>query len=192
MKRSRGQATRELAAKWRQWTDVVGLFAGHQGKRVHVGAEEYRALYADLSRLCREQADGDVQVDPEVLGQCRELLGPWVTPDALQWAERDIIRDLWNRSRQTERLLAGRSTRSSGGGRAVWLVGGGMAAAAFLAALWSGNGAQAPSPLQAARGWLRSAERLIASGSLDQSLLIGGAVLALIAGIFVWRSARGW
>jgi hypothetical protein len=183
---------RELAAKWRQWTDVVGLFAARADERFSVSAERYGMLYAELAHLCRAQADTPGQAGSDVAAQCREILAPWVTLDALQWTERDIIRNLWDRSRQIEQMLGGRKGRACGRRRAVWLVGAALAAAAFLAALWSGGRAPGSSPLDVARGWLRLAERAVRSAGPEQAVVLGGALVALVVGVVVWRSARGW
>src|SRR5262245_46103072 len=86
------RALREL---WYRWTAVVELFARRRRGRRQVGWQEYRALHEDLLRLCRSLAEA--QADEAAARPYRHLesiVQPWLTPWALEQADRDVLYDL--------------------------------------------------------------------------------------------------
>jgi hypothetical protein len=85
----------QVARLWRQWTEVVGLFATHDPGRLRVEASSYVALYRDLLHAC---AVGLATADAAMgkrLQTMIDLATPWLTAHSLDVADRDILHGLW-------------------------------------------------------------------------------------------------
>jgi hypothetical protein len=140
--RSQTGVAGEFGPRWRRWTETVRLFAVRAPARFAVDQDEYRKLYGELTRLCREGVGSCDATEQALFRQLEEILRPWVTLDSLDWADREIVCKLRDQCQQVQQVLEGRpaargNRRSPG---LIWL-GAGLLIAACLVLLvfWGGD-----------------------------------------------------
>jgi hypothetical protein len=94
---------------WTRWTGIVELFARRRTARKRVDLNEYASLHRNVIRLCRVQAGSANEVDITFYRYLEDLVQPWLDPQILARAERDILFDLLIRCQHVEAQLGGRA-----------------------------------------------------------------------------------
>ncbi len=102
----------DLLISWEVWISTVRRI--EQKKRVRISKRRYMAAYASIMQLCE---DGDVDgtnmsssVRPPHIA-LRFLVSPWVSLEALQNADRKLLRNLLEQSSEIDRALHPRALR---------------------------------------------------------------------------------
>jgi hypothetical protein len=111
---------------------------------------------------------------------------PWLTPRALEKADREILSNLLNRCRQAERSLGGRNRAEAAIRRAIIMV---ASSVALVLTTWIG-GQRWPPVLDRVRGWSDLAWfSLKHSGAVSQ-LFVFSLVVVGVSAYVVSRAAR--
>lgn len=190
---ARGQTAvlAEFAARWRRWTEIVRLFAIRKESRFAVDAGQYRALHAEMTELARGLASQPDEQSKPLFEEIEEILAPWVQLDALDWAEREIVNNLYVRCLEIQGTIEGGSPFGGlrFGTRLIILVG--AAVAATLAGMMLlGDGPTPESAVWSIRRWLRRTFREIVGDTIEQRLIVGGIALVAVMMVVVWYSAK--
>ena len=186
---SRTKRTGNFAAQWRQWTEIVRLFAARCERRHAIDPNEYHALHTELLQSSHVRAR---QVDPTqepLFRELEEVLAPWVTLDSLAWADREIVYKLLGRCQAIVCLLEGRPAYDK---RRRWitlaLILGGIL---FLAAVLFLTEGDPWSAVLALRRWIRHRTLSLAGLSSSKRILLGGGTTVMVIITILWRSGRG-
>jgi hypothetical protein len=170
---------------WHRWTAVVEQFARRRRGRRRLREREYQALHQNLLRVCQALAGADEQARPFYEG-LETVARPWLSLWVLEQADRQILFDLLDRSRQAGGELGG----PTWGYLARAWAGPGLALTAF--AVWASLliwiGSRVFGPLLARVGDGLRVLRWAVNQPVDPWWL--GAVLTLIAIWLVVRAAR--
>jgi hypothetical protein len=186
--RSGALRSRELRRRWSEWTAIVELFACRRGARKWVDPRAYRALRQELIIACRSLAEDDPS-NAATYRALEEMILPWLTPEALDRTDHELLVFLLNRCRQVERRLRGRLGRVQVPRRLVPIALGAVGMAVIL--LWSGKvDAILASLVGRLQDW--STELWIAiKWSTDvQRIFAVGVVLLVVSLVAVVRTAR--
>jgi hypothetical protein len=95
----------ELRRRLERWREVVELYA--RGGRVDPG--KYAAVYGQLLQYCREMAQESPDGQKRFFEDIEQVVRPWINIQALIQADREILVEMLQRCRKTERVLSGRS-----------------------------------------------------------------------------------
>src|SRR3954453_20371674 len=106
--RARGAPRDMLRARWGRWTGIVEAFARRRPSRRRVDPAGYGALRRDLLADCRAAAEAAGPAGAAGLEDLESLVRPWLCPEALARADREILEGLLARCREIERRLGGR------------------------------------------------------------------------------------
>jgi len=106
--RARGAPRDSLRARWGRWTAIVEAFAHRRPSRRWVDPVDYGALRRDLMADCRAAAEAADPGGPAGLEDLESLVRPWLCPETLARADREILEGLLARCREIERQLGGR------------------------------------------------------------------------------------
>jgi len=178
---------RYFAARWHRWTEIVRWFALQDKRRYNVLAEEYHALQGELLEYARHHAATADSAGFELLRGVEDMVAPWVNPEALARADREILLQLLRRCEEVQRLLEGRKGRRSNRSWAIIALG----AAAILLGIALVLGRQDVWP--AAAGLVRWPQRFVANvkdWSVERKLLLVGAVISVLLIVMLRSSAR--
>jgi hypothetical protein len=88
-----------LRERWWRWAEIVRLFAWRKRTRYDIDPNYYLALHHELLALCRQAAH---RAEYEELVT---MLTPWVTLDALGWADPDVIHQLLRSAELVQKKL---------------------------------------------------------------------------------------
>jgi hypothetical protein len=179
----------DLRRSWRRWTAVVELFALRRGARRRIGRAWYEALHAELLVSCRALAADGVESERPFYCALEVLAQPWLSPYALEQADREILFDLFHRCREAGRQLgcwtwADALRRRAGVLTTLALSGAGVVVAACTTGLWLpplGRLVESWRPL-----WLAVKQAAPGQGWL----VAGGAVVVLITLYLFTRGVR--
>src|SRR5579864_1528173 len=125
-----------LRRRWRKWTAMVELFARRRRRRRRVSFADYCRVHGELIAACKSLAESSEPAQRAFYEELAALAEPWMTPNVLARAERDIMFDLLLRCREAEHKLGGRAWSSVAPdlpGRVVLPL---AIAAALLAVSW--------------------------------------------------------
>jgi hypothetical protein len=184
-----GQAheIRYFAARWRRWTEIVRCFALQKKRRYNVLPEEYHKLHGELLEYARRHAATADAAGLELLRAVEEMVAPWVSPEALSRADREILLQLLGRCEEVKELLEGGRGRRSTRRRAMVALG----AAVVLFGLVLMMGSQDFWP--AAAGVLRWPQRFVADvrdWSVERKLILVGGVISVLLIVMLRSSGR--
>ncbi|MGO8746487.1 MAG: hypothetical protein ACLQNE_10905 [Thermoguttaceae bacterium] len=85
---------RVLAKMWRQWSDIVCLFARQQRARDRMDRQAYHELYTELLAAIREHQQAAEPSTEALFRRMEKLLVPWVSLGSLQFADREVTHRL--------------------------------------------------------------------------------------------------
>jgi hypothetical protein len=179
----------DLRRCWRRWTGVVELFALRRGARRRVGRDGYEALHAELLASCRALAADGVEAERPFYRALEVLAQPWLSPYALEQADREILFDLFHRCREAGRQLgcwtwADALRRRAGVLTALAVSGAAVVLAACTTGLWR------PPLTRLAETW-RPLWLAVKQAAPGQAWLVSGvAVVVLIALYLFTRGPR--
>ena len=180
---------RAIRSQWREWTAIVALFAQRQPGRHHVSKTNYQRLHGELLSQCQEKLASAEERCP-LYQRMTELARPWRSVEALDAAEVEIARDLFDRCREVQRVLGDRPAAARQA-RASLLLAVSAGAAVAAAAVWMHAGDTSPWNLHTWSVALRRSWRVLAQavGAADHSLILGGGIVAVgLAIVLVWTS----
>ena len=180
---------RAIRSQWREWTAIVALFAQRRPGRHHVSKTNYQRLHGELLSRCQEKLASAEERCP-LYQRMTELARPWRSVEALDAAEVEIARDLFDRCRGVQRVLGDRPAAARQARASLFLaLSAGAAVAA--AAVWMHAGDTSPWNLHTWSVALRRSWRVLAQavGASDHSLILGGRIVAVgLAIVLVWTS----
>jgi hypothetical protein len=182
-----------LATRWREWTEVVRQIAVKRAELVDVDGERYHQLYADLLAAIRARRSEAAPAERESLRELEELLVPWVSLESLRWADNEIVHKLLGRCRSAQASLVGRGSsrtlRLPSRRLGPLLIGVGALGLAVVVfgGLWPGDTGLG-SVVPAVRGWLDSLVLSIRRLTFEEHLMLGAALVSVVAIFAVWRS----
>ncbi len=180
---------RAIRSQWREWTAIVALFAQRRPGRHHVSKTNYQRLHGELLSRCQEKLASAEERCP-LYQRMTELARPWRSVEALDAAEVEIARDLFDRCREVQRVLGDRPAAARQARASLFLaLSAGAAVAA--AAVWMHAGDTSPWNLHTWSVALRRSWRVLAQavGASDHSLILGGRIVAVgLAIVLVWTS----
>lgn len=101
-----GGASAGLRRCWRNWSDVVERFAMGHPSRHRFEPKQYETLHRELRAACQKQASDD----PErgYYESLDVLVRPWLSLNALEQADRVILKSVLERCREVDRRMNGR------------------------------------------------------------------------------------
>jgi hypothetical protein len=103
----------DLLGLWREWTEVVTLFATGSGV-YRLNNENYRALYQRLLDACRVHAAADPG-RADHFQRLESVVRPWLNLHTLRQTDGAMLRALWRQCRFVEwELSGGREPVSAG------------------------------------------------------------------------------
>jgi hypothetical protein len=175
-----------LTRRWRQWTAVVELFARRRRARRRVNPAAYERLHRELLASCRSLAATANGSRGPLCRNLEALVGPWLTPEALERADGELRVDLLKRCRQSEREFGGRAW--------VWPR---AAPPVLLLTLTAVLGASAVAVrwlVLPSWPWIEDGLRQVwfafrTANDVERALTVG-VLLTVIAMLLIWRAAR--
>jgi hypothetical protein len=108
-RRSGPEAAEAVKKDWSRWTCLVAVMARGRSARAAIGAEEYRELYRRLTTNCRELAGSADNPGRTLHETMIDTVRPWLSPQALERADREILGVLLQRCRWIERAIGVRT-----------------------------------------------------------------------------------
>jgi hypothetical protein len=173
------QDSNALQQGWRQWTEIVELYALRRRARKHLDPAAYIALHRELIDRCRVLACSPNEVQAAFYRYLEDLVQPWLDLATLSRGERDILFDLLVRCRHVESQLGGRSWLRSVPAWGVSALAGALVFSIML--LWMGRfPVILKTALDLARGWSDDLYyRAIRSTDVERLFLIGCILVAL-------------
>jgi hypothetical protein len=108
-RRSGEDAAKAVKTDWHRWTCIVDVLASGRSVRAPIGIEEYRELYRRLTTHCRELAGSAEGAERKLRETMIATVRPWLSPQALERADREILGFLLQRCRRIERALGVRT-----------------------------------------------------------------------------------
>jgi hypothetical protein len=94
---------------WRQWAEIVELFARRRSTRGVVTPHEYQALHRDLIAVCRALAGTAEESKREFYQELENLVQPWLALHVLEQTPREILFNLLARCQLVEQVLGCRT-----------------------------------------------------------------------------------
>lgn len=191
-----------LSESWRQWSNIVRLFAAREERRYAILPTEYLARHVELLTRCRAMAgrnDPDRREpdrhDPDrqsIYCELVDILTPWVNLESLARADREIACQLLERCRAAQQVLDGPlGARRIGQRLRGVLVATALVALACIALLLIYQSGPLSWPAAvAARRWFRRIQYAVARNTFQQRLLAGGAVALFATMAVVWSAAK--
>jgi hypothetical protein len=102
-----------LRTNWSRWTAIVELFARRRPARRRVDPVSFGALRRELITACRALAASGNESEHALSEHLENLFRPFLTPTVLEKTDREVLYDLLDRCKESERVLRGQtSTRS--------------------------------------------------------------------------------
>jgi hypothetical protein len=179
-----------LRRHWSQWTALVALHARQRRGAWVVDPQEYQALHRELLVACRALG-GAAGARREFYLRLEELARPWLTSQALEQADRELLLGLLARCQQVEKELQ----RSSGLGAdlrwAVAVVALSGAVAVGILLVWNAGWAWAPAQ-EWLRGWWQKLVLMARDTGEAWWWFVAGVLVALGAIVVAWRSGRSF
>lgn len=179
---------------WPRWMEVVELFARRRGSRHRVKQADYAELYEAICGACQvlvEQANDEAR--RAVYQRMAQLIRPWVSPQALSFADREVATNLLVNCRDAYRQLTGRSAAPGLLSRTLMICALAVALGlgAVMAAPYFRGGAGASLPVsEQTKSFLYLARYHFRRTTLMQRVLVGGTVITVLTIGVVWKSAR--
>ncbi len=181
----------EIVSQWQEWVGIVELFASRDPRRYAIDPQQYHDLHSTLLRFFQKLADSSNPGEHELLLQLKETLEPWVSLDALDQADREIVCKLADQCESISGLLGGRGRagtilKKSWARRMLWgLVG---VTAVGISLLWWRPITN--SLLATPKQWFHSTLRLIGDDPTTQLVILSGILVTLVAIRLIWRPAN--
>jgi hypothetical protein len=98
-----------LAKDWRRWIRFIETAAARgRSSHRHIDRREYEAVHRRLTTVSRERAGSNDEDTKRVYREIEATVQPWMSPQALEQADREILSDLLERCRRIEHELTGR------------------------------------------------------------------------------------
>jgi hypothetical protein len=178
-----------LKTRWRQWVQIVDLFACRRPARRKVDPLAYASLHKELMQNCRTVAASANAVDAVFFRYLVDLVQPWLSPTVLARADTEILLDLLVRCRQAERQLGIWSwTHPVGGWLVPMLIFSLLAFIGLLALGTTGDFLQIA--LDRLHVWSDDVWIAIKRTSEIERLSVVGIILIIVSIIAVSRTAR--
>jgi serine/threonine protein kinase len=105
-----------------QWIQIIEHFVLRRSRR-YVNQRNYDRLYKMLVETCRMRAGSTEGAAKQFYQRLEDLVVPWMTPRAMENADRDILWSLLNYCRDAEQALRDRTKPLPDlGGRDEWVI----------------------------------------------------------------------
>jgi hypothetical protein len=187
-RRSGPGAAAAVKTDWRRWTCLVEVLASGRAARAPIGIEEYRELYRRLTTNCRELAGSAEGAERRLRETMLATVRPWLTPQALERADREILCFLLQQCRWIERVLGIRTGVLTILRRAapLFLL---PAATVIVVVAWTLRGPRLPAVYALRLRWAMLWLSLRRASDVEK-LCLAGIVLIVISIYSVSRIAR--
>ena len=174
-----------LRERWWCWTEIVRLFVLRKRTRFDIDPDHYHALHHELLALCRQEAHRTE------FAESVTILAPWVTLDALGWADPDVIHQLLHSAELVQKKLDEgikkhwdwKNLRYSALALRI------LAVAVIVLILWWMS-----KRMRWNEGGLKQTFIEIVSffeeRGINQPILFGGIIVTFFVMLLVWRSGR--
>jgi hypothetical protein len=168
----------------------VELVARRRGGRYRLDARAYDDLHKELIQTCRALQDTPDEAKRAFYDGLENLARPWLTVNALERSEQEILFDLLRRCRQADRELGAGRGRYVARLCAVWGLALAAAGAAVVLACGAANRGWFPS-WQVTRAWGDDFWAAVKYSSPLERVAVVGLLTVLIAVPLAWRVPRG-
>jgi hypothetical protein len=201
----------ELSLLWRRWTKVVELFGRRRRARRRIGSVEFQVLRGNLLAVCRALAECkaedkrittnpqnkngewlsrlNTEITDEAIHGLEELVRPWLTPQALERTNSEVLFDLWSKSHGYKEKLCPPTLTETLRPWAIAAALGGALGLIFAVVVWIAKSGL-PAFIDRVNDLGRTVRLASRNVSPAQWLAIAIVLMTVMAFVVVWRSAR--